>query len=119
MINWSTRGAWHLYSVCRRLAIVLFIVATYWICVALIIEPLGVRVDDWGSAASLINTLILGLLMSFRNSAAYARWWEARSLWGKLVNDSRNLAAKCAAFVPADVLAHSSIAAILVSPPKP
>ena len=96
MITWSARGAWHLFTVCRRLALVLFLVAVYWVCVALIIQPLGVRVDEWGSAASLINTLILGLLMGFRNSAAYARWWEARGLWGKLVNDSRNLAAKCA-----------------------
>ncbi|MDW9119470.1 bestrophin family ion channel, partial [Legionella pneumophila] len=25
---------------------------------------------------------------------AYERWWEARTLWGQLVNASRNLAIK-------------------------
>ena len=56
--------------------------------------------------------------MSFRNRAAYERWWEARGLWGQLTNDSRNLAAKCAAFVPADVLARSRVAEILVNFPE-
>jgi len=109
MITWSAKGTWHLFAVCRRLAMVLFGVGVYWMCVALIIEPIGVRLDNWGSAASLINTVILGLLMSFRNRAAYQRWWEARGLWGKLVNDSRNLAAKCAAYIPGDVLANSRV----------
>lgn len=39
-------------------------------------------------------SLVLGLLLVFRTNAAYARWWEARILWGGLVNACRNLAAK-------------------------
>lgn len=39
-------------------------------------------------------TLVLGLLLVFRTNTAYARWWEARTLWGALVNACRNLAAK-------------------------
>jgi putative membrane protein len=34
----------------------------------------------------------LALFIGFRNSAAYGRWWEARTLWGALVNSSRSLA---------------------------
>jgi len=34
----------------------------------------------------------LVVLISFRNSSAYARWWEARTLWGLLVNSSRSFA---------------------------
>jgi ion channel-forming bestrophin family protein len=78
---------------------------------------LSVRVVDVGSAASLVNTIILSLLMGFRNRAAYGRWWEARGLWGRLTNDSRNLAVKCAAFVPPEVLARSTVAAVLVAFP--
>jgi putative membrane protein len=37
---------------------------------------------------------IIGLLLVFRTNKAYERWWEARSLWGNLVNISRNLAIK-------------------------
>jgi ion channel-forming bestrophin family protein len=33
----------------------------------------------------------LGLLIVFRTNTAYARFWEARTLWGGIVNASRNL----------------------------
>lgn len=35
---------------------------------------------------------VIGVLASFRNSSAYARWWEARTIWGAIVNGSRNFA---------------------------
>jgi putative membrane protein len=35
---------------------------------------------------------IVGIIIGFRNGAAYARWWEARTLWGAIVNRSRTLA---------------------------
>jgi len=34
----------------------------------------------------------LTLFIGFRTNAAYARWWEARGLWGSLINSSRSLA---------------------------
>ncbi|KQN81279.1 bestrophin family protein [Sphingomonas sp. Leaf62] len=34
----------------------------------------------------------LALFLGFRVNSAYARWWEARSLWGLMINASRNLA---------------------------
>lgn len=44
----------------------------------------------------LIPLTLLGsalvVLVSFRNSSAYNRWWEARTLWGALVNSSRSFA---------------------------
>ena len=40
--------------------------------------------------------------MAFRVNRAYERWWEARSLWGKLVNVSRNLAIKVRAYAEPD-----------------
>ncbi len=39
-------------------------------------------------------TLVLGWLLVFRTNTSYARWWEARTLWGSLVNTSRGLAVK-------------------------
>lgn len=32
---------------------------------------------------------VIGLLLAFRTNASYQRWWEARILWGAIVNDSR------------------------------
>ena len=43
-----------------------------------------------------VFTLVLGWLLVFRTNASYARWWEARKLWGGLVNISRNMAIKVA-----------------------
>jgi len=34
----------------------------------------------------------IGIVLSFRNNSSYARWWEARTLWGSIVNNSRSLA---------------------------
>jgi putative membrane protein len=34
----------------------------------------------------------IGIVVAFRNSSAYSRWWEARTVWGQIVNSSRNLA---------------------------
>ncbi|MBW4442194.1 MAG: hypothetical protein KME10_13345 [Plectolyngbya sp. WJT66-NPBG17] len=42
--------------------------------------------------ASLIPNIVLGLLLVFRTNTAYDRFWEGRKAWGKLVNDTRNLA---------------------------
>ncbi len=40
----------------------------------------------------------LAIFLAFRNSSAYDRWWEARKLWGRLVNESRNLARQITTF---------------------
>ncbi len=33
----------------------------------------------------------VALLLGFRTNQAYERWWEARIIWGAIVNDSRSL----------------------------
>lgn len=44
----------------------------------------------------------LSLFLAFRNNSAYDRWWEARMLWGSLVNSSRTLARQCLTLVDPD-----------------
>ncbi|KYZ84426.1 hypothetical protein A3Q32_08845 [Alcanivorax sp. KX64203] len=36
--------------------------------------------------------IVLSILLSFRNNAAYDRWWEARKQWGQMVYEIRSLA---------------------------
>lgn len=43
----------------------------------------------------------ISMLLVFRTNTAYDRWWEGRKLWGALTNNSRNLAVKLHAFLPA------------------
>lgn len=40
---------------------------------------------EWGGG-------VLSLLLVLRTNSGYERWWEARKLWGGIVNQSRNLA---------------------------
>lgn len=48
-----------------------------------------VGVDDL--PLSLLGSA-LAVVLGVRNNVAYARWWEARSLWGSAVNNSRSFA---------------------------
>lgn len=47
-----------------------------------------------GLDSSIFSLLgvVLSILLSFRTTTAYDRWWEGRRVWGALVNDCRNLA---------------------------
>src|SRR5947209_6681861 len=113
MIHWSPFEVVTVWAIGRRLALLLAAVAAYTVATWWLIRWLDLQVPDWGSAVEVINTVILGLLMGLRNRAAYDRWWEARGLWGQLTNDSRNLAAKLAAYVPAKVLDPSRVGDML------
>ncbi len=42
----------------------------------------------------------LALFLGFRSNSAYQRWWEGRSLWGLMINASRNLARAARNFLP-------------------
>jgi putative membrane protein len=62
------------------LAVVAAYKVLHWEWVALPHIPLSL----FGSA--------IGIIVAFRNQSSYARWWEARTLWGALVNNSRSWA---------------------------
>ena len=59
-------------------------------------------VADHPSNVYVSMSVVLGLLLVFRTNSAYERWWEARKLWGKLVNVCRNLAIKSCTLTEAD-----------------
>lgn len=41
----------------------------------------------------------MSVILSFKLSQSYDRWWEARKIWGSIVNDSRNLILQLQAFI--------------------
>jgi putative membrane protein len=53
----------------------------------------------------------LGFLILFRTNAGHDRWWEARKLWGGIVNQSRNLVVVGLANGPADPVWKRELAA--------
>jgi putative membrane protein len=73
----------------NRIAIFLFTVfalSAYYLCTYKgyeFINVPAVPVSILGGA--------LAIFLGFRNSSAYDRWWEARKVWGSIVNNSRSL----------------------------
>ncbi|WP_243048401.1 bestrophin family ion channel [Dyella sp. RRB7] len=47
---------------------------------------------ELGAVPLTLMGLTLAIFLGFRNSVAYQRWWDARTLWGELLIVSRNLA---------------------------
>lgn len=92
---WGNALAWHGSVTPRVLAQVIL-----WACYGAIcyhiskVYPrfvLEIAPFEWSGA-------VLGLLLVVRTNAGYDRWWEARKLWGGIVNQCRNLAISAAAF---------------------
>ena len=52
---------------------------------------------------AIVGTAI-SLLLAFRTAQSYDRWWEARIVWGAIVNDSRTLIRQVLAFLPATAI---------------
>lgn len=51
----------------------------------------------------------LAIFLGFRNSSAYDRWWEARKVWGGIVNDSRSFTVFVLEFFTANSGAESEM----------
>lgn len=92
----SLSRLWPPLPVWKRLDAVVFAVMIYTAVVAAVELHFGMEVSNPAAIniLTLLNTIILGVLLAFRNRESYDRWWEARKLWGALVNDSRNLCLK-------------------------
>lgn len=50
------------------------------------------------SVTAIVGT-VLSLLLGFRSNQAYDRWWEARQVWGAIVNDSRSISRQVNTFI--------------------
>lgn len=47
----------------------------------------------------MIMGTVISLLLAFRSNQAYDRWWEARTVWGAIVNDSRSFTREVLTFI--------------------
>ena len=50
----------------------------------------------------------IAFFVGFNNNQSYDRWWEARKIWGALVNDSRSWARSIISYLPADDINQDS-----------
>ena len=63
----------------------------YLVAVYIAYEHLNVKNIDIKMSIATVLGFAVALLLGFRTSAGYDRWWEARKIWGGIVNDSRSL----------------------------
>lgn len=91
------------------------VLAVYGLLAHLVIAFEGLPPIDWGSESTVLNGLVLGFFIAFRNNNAYSRWWEARQLWGKLTNDVRNLCLKVRALPDLEAADRVEIGRLLIA----
>jgi putative membrane protein len=74
-----------------RIAVVTAVAIVITLFDALLKERFDLRIFQLTSTPFSLIGVALGIFLSFRNNAAYDRFWEGRKLWGALVNVSRSL----------------------------
>jgi putative membrane protein len=67
-------------------------VAIYGIFIEVIYQNFHITNISIPMTVPTVLGTIISLLLAFRSNQAYDRWWEARIIWGAIVNDSRTLA---------------------------
>lgn len=113
-LNWiSLLLAWR-GSVLPRLVPRLLIVFVISLVAVLTHDKLfGLTISLSPAPFSLVG-IALAVFLGFRNNASYDRYWEARKLWGQLLNTSRSIARQALTLGVNDVQADDTHALVQV-----
>jgi ion channel-forming bestrophin family protein len=74
-----------------KIKVEFFVVSIYAIVIGLVHNYLNINSITVPITVPAIVGTIISLLLAFRSNQSYDRWWEARIIWGSIVNDSRSL----------------------------
>jgi putative membrane protein len=85
-----------------KIRIGLIMVTIYAVAVAILHHTIHFTRITIPLSVPMILGTVISLLLGFRSNQAYDRWWEARIIWGAIVNDSRSLARQVLTFVTMD-----------------
>jgi len=80
----------------------LLLIAVYALVIELLYSNFHATKISIPIAIPTILGTVLSLLLGFRSNQAYDRWWEARHIWGAIVNDSRTLARQVLSFTQSE-----------------
>jgi putative membrane protein len=105
--------AWPPPAIARRLWPAVFGSTAYTALVLWVFPEHPTVSLGWLNVFGVINGIVLGALVGFRTKAAYDRWWEARILWGQLVNHSRNLCLKAVVLAAPDEAERRELARLV------
>ena len=98
-----------------KLLIIMVLLTSYGLLVGLAIWFEHLPPIEWGAESTVVNGLALGFLIGFRNNHAYDRWWEARKLWGQLVNENRTLCLKVRSMIGIDQADRDRIGQLVIA----
>ncbi|MFC5282196.1 bestrophin family protein [Pedobacter alpinus] len=76
----------------------LLFVALYASSISIIHDNYDLQIGIPIAVPMIVGTAI-SLLLGFRSNQAYDRWWEARIIWGAIVNDSRTFSRQILTFI--------------------
>jgi len=91
----------------RRTWIRILVTAVFAEVIALNWDSLGM--DSLTTTPFALIGLAMSIFLGFRNNASYDRYWEARKLWGRLINASRTWTRQIGSLVEGDALRRSLI----------
>ncbi len=80
----------------------IILVSIYSIAIGLLYHFLHLTDLSVPIAVPTILGTVISLLLAFRSNQAYDRWWEARMLWGAIVNDCRSISRQALAFIDSE-----------------
>ena len=86
-------------SIAQHIALRLLTITVFACVVTLLSFHDPVAFTRLSAAPFTLIGLSLSIFMSFRNNAAYDRWWEGRKQWGQLIVEVRSLIRESNAFV--------------------
>ncbi|MBS1565913.1 MAG: hypothetical protein JST39_16105 [Bacteroidetes bacterium] len=123
MINYNPKDwftfifRFHKADTFRRLLPLLIGICAYSAAITWMEKQFGWMSNTHLHNVTVVHSLlgfVISMLLVFRTNTAYDRWWEGRRLWGSLVNNSRNLAMKIAAMLPADAVEHRRFFRVII-----
>jgi putative membrane protein len=74
------------------------IVSLYCVLIAVLYNSFHFTRISIPLSVPMVLGTVISLLLGFRSNQAYDRWWEARTIWGAIVNDSRTLGRQILSF---------------------
>ena len=94
---------------------IMLLLAGYGVLVSYAIQFEHLPQIEWGAESTVVNGLALSFLIGFRNNHAYDRWWEARKLWGQLINENRNLCLKVRSLAGIDAADREAVGRLIIT----
>lgn len=74
-----------------KISLDIVFVVTVGVLIEVLVHFVGDQLPTIPTAVAAFLGTAISLILSFKLAQSYQRWWEARKIWGAIVNDSRSI----------------------------